>query len=34
MREMPGYFFFFYSYEYSREMLRPEGAYIGHIFKK
>jgi len=25
MREMPGYFFFFYSYELSREMLRPEG---------
>ena len=22
---MPGYFFFFYSYELSREMLRPEG---------
>jgi solute carrier family 25 ornithine transporter 2/15 len=25
MREMPGYFFFFYSYELSREWLRPAG---------
>lgn len=25
MREMPGYFFFFYAYELSRELMRPDG---------
>ena len=24
-REMPGYFFFFYAYEFTREVLTPEG---------
>ncbi len=25
MREMPGYFFFFFAYEFTRELLTPEG---------
>lgn len=32
MREMPGYFFFFFAYEFTRELLTPEGIKMRNNF--